>query len=177
MSCTLTISSGVHVGTRNDAASFITWFAASPTTQFSQFTVTAVPKRVGGQTGGQIIVGHAGLKGQPIAFEFNRLTRDVLTDSLAAVQVEDLLGVRTGLSGWKDAVARSGFLANVAWNERDNSTGGLTAFSVWGVLQVVDASVRGSAESMRVVLFPCDALSWIGTGSWFLTPTKYASLS
>jgi hypothetical protein len=173
---TLTISSGVHYGTRNDAVSFITWFAAIPTAQFAPFTVTSA-SRPGVGVGGQAVLGHAGLRGQPIAFEFNRRTRDVLTDSLAAVQVEDLLGVRTGLSGWKDAVARSGYLVNVVWNERDNSAGGLTAFNVWGVLRVEDASVRGFTESMRVILYPCDALTWTGTGNWFLTPTKYAELS
>jgi hypothetical protein len=172
---TLTISSGVHVGTRNDATAFITWFAASPTTQFSPFTITSAA-RSGVGVGGQAVLGHAGITDRPVVFEFQRRTRDVLNDSLAAVVAKDLLNgqPKTTLSGWRDAIARSGFLVNVAWSERRNA-GGSTAFSVWGVLVVEDASVRGFTESMRLVLHPCDALCWLGTGKWFMSPLAYAA--
>ena len=179
--CTLTISSGVHVGQRpeGDPGDFIDWFDAAPTTQFSQFSITAVPRRPGGATGGQGIRGHAGLRGEPIAFEFERLTRDVLRTNLAEINAEALLGgaPRATLSGFRDAAIRSGYLAEFTWRERNNATGALTdEFSVWGVCVVQDSTVRGLEEFMRVLVFPCDAAFWIGTRNWFLTPDAYASL-
>ena len=179
MSCSITISSGVHVGTRDDNAAFVDWFAASPTTRFTTVTLQGVARWAGGRTGGSIITGHAGLGGQPVTFEFERLTRDVLTDSLAAVVTEDLINgrPRTTLSGFKDAMARGGELVKVAWTERRNDGSTPESFEVWGVLVVADATVRGTRESLRVVLWPCDALGWVGTTNWFLTPDKYAELT
>ena len=176
---TVTISSGVHVGTRYDNAAFIDWFAASPTTQFSSFSFTSAGSVPSARTGPQQISGHASLTDLPIEFSVERRARDVLTDSLAAVAVKDLLNgrPRTTLSGFKDAMARSGYLVKVGWSERDNVSGSTNAYEVWGVLQVPDATVRGARESLRLVLWPCDALGWIGTTSWFLTPTEYAALS
>jgi len=172
---TLTISSGVHVGTRDDSTAWTTWFAATTTTQFSTFTLSSTNAV---KTGPQTISGHADLKGNPITFNIERRARDVVTDSLAAVQVEDLLNARprTTLSGFRDAVARSGYLANFAWTERRNDGGTAESFSVWGVVQVTDASVRGLSESLQLTVWPCDLLWWAGTTSCFLTPAAYADL-
>jgi hypothetical protein len=172
---TLTISSGVHVGVRDDTTDWTDWFAASPTTQFTQFALSSAnPVR----TGPQGIAGHADLRGAPIVFQVDRRARDVLTDSLAAVAVEDLLNgrPRTTLSGFRDAVARSGFLANFAWTERRNDGTGAESFNVWGVGVVTDASVRGFTESLQLTVWPCDLLWWTGTTSCFLTPTAYTEL-
>jgi hypothetical protein len=115
--------------------------------------------------------------GAPVAFQVDRRARDVLTDALAAVAVEDLLNgrPRTNLSGFRDAVARSGFLCKVAWSERKNAGGTPESFSVWGVVQVTDASVRGVTESLQVTVWPCDLLWWSGTNTCFLTPDAYPS--
>jgi hypothetical protein len=173
---TLTISSGVHVGTRDDASDFIDWFAATTTTRFSTFTLSSAGAT---KTGPQAITGHADLSGAPIEFQIERRARDVLTDSLAAVVIEDLVGgrPRTTLSGFKDAMARSGELVKVAWSERRNDGGAAESFEVWGVLVVANATVRGLNESLSLVLWPCDALGWVGTTNWFLTPDKYTELS
>ena len=170
---TLTFTSGVHVGTRDDSLPWEDWFASSTTAQFSTFTLSSASTV---RTGPQGVSGHASLRGAPVIFQVDRRARDVLTASLAAVQVEDLLNgrPRTTLSGFRDAVARSGYLCNVAWSERKNS-GGTESFSVWGVVQVTDASVRGLTESLQLTVWPCDLLWWTGTDSCFLTPTAYPS--
>jgi hypothetical protein len=173
----LTFSSGVHVGTRDDTTEWETWFAASPTTQFASFSLTSAGAVVRARTGPQAITGHADLVGGPVIFQVDRRARDVLTDALAVVAVEDLLNgrPRTNLSGFRDAVARSGFLAKVAWTERRNSGGAAESFSVWGVVQITDASVRGVTESLQVTVWPCDLLWWAGTTTCFLTPDAYPS--
>jgi hypothetical protein len=148
------------------------WFDSTPTTRFSSFTLSSANTV---KTGPQAITGHASLKGNPIEFQVDRRARDVVTDSLAAVVVEDLENgrPRTTLSGFRDAAARSGELVNVAWSERRNDGGTAESFSVCGVLVIADASVRGLTESLRLVLWPCDALAWMGTTNWFLCPGAY----
>jgi hypothetical protein len=172
---TLTISSGVHVGTRDDTTDWDTWFAEATTTQFSTFTLSSANTV---RTGPQGITGHASLVGGPIIFQIDRRARDVLTDSLASVAVEDLLNgrPRTTLSGFRDAVARSGYLAKFAWTERRNDGGTAESFEVWGVGVVTDASVRGLTESLQLTVWPCDLLWWTGTANCFLTPDAYADL-
>ena len=172
----ITVSSGVHVGATTGTGPMVSaWFSDTPTAQFAPFTLAGVV-RAGGPAGAQAVLGHADLGG-PIAFEFERFTRDVLTTSLASVAVQELTNGRpkVSLGGWRDAVARSGRLVNLAWSERRNA-GGTTAFNVWGVLEVVDASARAFSESMRVVLHPCDLLSIRNSGSWFASPSAYAEL-
>ena len=175
---TLTISSGVHVGTRDDSMDWTAWFAASTTTQFATFTLASTSATVSRRTGPQAITGHAGLVGGPVIFQVDRRARDVLTDALAAVAVEDLLNgrPRTTLSGFRDAVARSGYLANVAWTERRNDGGTAESFSVWGVIQVTDASVRGLTESLQLTVWPCCMLFHAGTNNVFMCPDAYDDL-
>lgn len=175
---TLTISSGVHVGARGAGAINQAWFADSPTTQFTTFSLTSASTNISLRTGPQGISGHGSLTDLPIAFEFERRTRDVLTDSLAAVAVKDLLngGPRTTLSGARDAVARSGYLASFAWSERRNDGGAAESFTVWGVCRVTTADVRGLRESMTLLIYPCDYLWWTGTETVYTTPTAYAAL-
>lgn len=175
--CGVTFSSGVHVGQRDDGLPWEDWFNAVPTTQFSSFTLVGTPRGPGGKVGGTRLSGHAGLRDRPVVFEFQRLTRDVLTDSLAALHAEGLKNGRpsTTLSGFRDAVARSGFLCNVSWTERRNS-GGAQAFSVWGVVLVEEATVTGVTELLQVTLWPCDLLNWGGTGTFFLSPPAFDAL-
>ena len=176
---TLTISSGVHVGARGTSSINQAWFAASPTTQFTTFGLTSTSADVRLRQGPQSITGHADLVDEPIAFEFSRRTRDTLTSSLAAVAVKDLLngGPRTTLTGARDAVARSGFLAKFAWSERTNAGGVNTDFSVWGIAKVAQPSVRGLSETMTLLVYPCALFWWTGTESAFVTPDAYAALS
>ena len=175
---TLEISSGVHVGARGTSSINQGWFAASATTQFTTFSLTSTSSDVSLRQGPQSITGHADLVDEPIAFEFSRRTRDTLTTSLAAVAVKDLLngGPRTTLTGARDAVARSGFLAKFAWAERTNAGGANTSFSVWGVAKVAQPSVRGLSESMTLLVYPCSLLWWTGTESAYVDPTTYAAL-
>jgi hypothetical protein len=171
----VTFSSGVHVGIRNDNASYTEWFAEDPVNQFEEFKLSSAEAV---RTGPQGITGHAGLVGGPVVFQVDRRARDVLTDSLAAVAVEDLLNgrPRATLSGFRDAVARSGYLAKVAWTERRNDLSYPESFEVWGVVQVTDASVRGTRESLQVTVWPCDLLWWTGTNFCFLSSDEYDRL-
>jgi hypothetical protein len=174
----LVITSGVHVGVRGAGAIQQDWFGSTPTTQFSTVTLTSANASVSMKQGPQAIVGHAGLSDEPIAFEFERRTRDTLTGGLAALAVKDLLngGSRTTLSGAQDAVARSGFLANFAWSERNNAGGAPTDFNVWGVCRIVQPTVRGARETMTLLVYPCAVFSWTGTENVFVDPTTYAAL-
>jgi len=171
----VTFSSGVHVGVRDDSTEWETWFAEATTTQFATFKLSSAETV---RTGPQGITGHAGLRGGPVIFQVDRRARDTLSASLVGIAAEDLLNgrPRTTLSGFRDAVARSGFLAKVAWAERKNAGGTPESFEVWGVVQVTDASVRGLTESLQLTVWPCDLLWWAGTTSCFLSPTAYAEL-
>jgi hypothetical protein len=172
----VTFSSGVHAGARAAGSMTSAWFSATPTTQFATFSLTSASAP---RTGPQGVSGHANLKDAPVEFQVERNARDTLTNNLSLIAVQDMLNgrPRTTLSGWRDAGARSGFLAKVAWSERVNATGALsTPFEVWGVVQVVDASVRGTRENLRVLVWPCDALFFIGTTNWWVTPSAYATL-
>ena len=175
---TLEISSGVHVGARGTSSINQAWFSGSPTTQFTTFSLTSTSSDVRLRQGPQSITGHADLVDEPIAFEFSRRTRDTLTTSLAAVAAKDLLngGPRTTLTGARDAVARSGFLAKFAWSERVNA-GGTNDFSVWGIARVAQPSVRGLSETMTLLVYPVCLLWLAGTESVFAAPDCYAALS
>lgn len=169
---TLTISSGVYVGTRGSGNLTSSWFAGSTTSQFTTFSLTSSNSDVSLREGPQGIVGHADLYDDPVVFEFSRRTRDTITDSLAGVAVKGLLngGPRTTLSGFRDAVAQAGYLAKFAWSERRNDGGAAEAFEVWGVCGVQAPTVRGLNESMQLLVFPCDVLWWAGTNSVFIRP-------
>jgi hypothetical protein len=82
----------------------------------------------------------------------------------------------TTLSGWRDAGVRAGVLAKFAWTERRNTGAGDGSFEVWGVAQVTDATVAGTRESLRILVWPCHALFFIGTTNWWVTPDGYALL-
>lgn len=170
---TITISSNVHVGTRVRGERMNQgWFAATPSELFTSFSFT-------GSTAAQGISGHGSLADAPVEFSIQRRARDVLTDSLASVAAQGMLNGRPfkGLSGWRDALVQSGQLVRVQWSERDNATQAATsAFDVYGVITVTEASVRGLNESLSFVLWPCSALAFVGTNSWLVTPAGYALL-
>jgi len=169
---TLTISSGVYVGTRQAGPLTSSWFAGSPTTQFTTFSLTSTGVGVKLRQGPQGIVGHANLYDEPVVFEFNRLTRDKLSSDLASVAVKNMLNgaPRTTLSGFRDVVAGAGRLAKFSWTERKNAGGAGTSFDVWGVCKVVQPSVRGLSETLQLLVYPCDLLWWTGTDSVFIRP-------
>ena len=172
---TVTISSGVHLGTRDDSEDFIDWFDASPTSQFSTFSFSATATV---KSSAQRISGHAGLRGAPIEFGVERRARDVVSAHLVNVAAEGLLNgrPRTTLSGFRDAVMRSGFLCKVAWSERNNAGGANQAFEVWGVIVVNDATVQGLNERLSFTVWPCCAVAYTGLGSWVLNPECFAEL-
>ena len=174
----LTITSGVHVGSRGTGSIHQGWFAGSPSTQFTTFALTSANADVKLRQGPQVIIGHADLDDEPIAFEFSRRTRDALTSDLADVAVKSLLNgqPQRTLSGSLQAVARAGYLANFAWSERTNAGGANTSFSVWGVARVVQPTVRGLTETMTLLVYPCSLLWWTGTETVFVDPTTYAAL-
>lgn len=176
---TVTITSGVHVGQRGVGSINQAWFASTPTTQFSAITLSSVGGAAQVTQGPQRILGHPGIEDEPVAFEFTRRTRDVLTDQLAAVVVKDLLngGSRATSSGFRDAVARAGFLARFDWCEpRGSSPSSPRQLSLWGVARVSQASVRGLEQNLTLLVYPCSLLWWSRTESVFVTPTAYAAL-
>ena len=176
MSGVLTISSGVHLGVQNGDPVSQAWFDAAPTAQFSAITLSSVSAP---RTGGQTIVGHAGLFHEPISFEFERRTRDVLTSSLASAAVKGLLNgrARRTLSGFQDAVVQQGFLCRFEWSERNNANPeSPNAFDVWGVFEVVTPTVRGLSERMTVRVHPCDLVYLVGTDNVSVAPDAYAAL-
>jgi hypothetical protein len=172
----VTFSSGVHAGTRGAGSMSAGWFGSAPSTQFATFSLTSASAP---RTGPQSLSGHANLKDAPIEFQVERNARDTLTDKLSLIAVQEMLNgrPRATLSGWRDAGVRSGALAKVVWSERVNASGTASSpFEVWGVVQVVDASVRGTRETLRFLVWPCDALFFIGTTNWWVTPSAYALL-
>ena len=176
---TVTFSSGVHAGTR-DASTDMgqAWFNGFTTAQFPTFSLTSVSVDVKSRTGPQAVSGHANLWDAPIEFTVERSARDVVTDFLAFVAVKGLLNGRpfTTLSGWRDAVAQAGYLANVSWTERRNDGGAAESFSVWGVVLVTNATVRGARETLQILVWPCCALFMTGTNTVFVTPDCYDDL-
>ena len=173
MSGVLTITSGVHLGVQDGDPISQGWFDAAPTTQFSPITLSSAsaPK-----TGGQTIVGHAGLFHEPISFEFERRTRDVLTSGLAAAAAKGLLNGRSRrtLSGFQDAVVQAGFLCRFQWSERNNATpASPNAFDIWGVFEVITPTVRGLTERMAIRVHPCDLVYLVGTDNVSVTPDAY----
>ena len=175
MSGTVTFSSLVHVGARDDSLPPSEWFASDPVAQFEQFSLSTDSVA---RTGAQTIVGHADLSDRPVQFTVQRRARDTLSSHLAVIAAKDLLNgaPRTTFSGFRDAVARSGYLATVAWSERWNATASRASYSVTGVVLVTNAAVTGLQEQLQVLVWPCDALGWIGTTAWFCTPSALALL-
>lgn len=166
----VTFSSGVHVGTRNDAAAFITWFAASPTTEFSPVTLAL--------SGVQVLTSAEGRVGdsEPVLLRFEGSGLTSAYDALKAIDSRDVVGgaPRTTLGGFKDAVARSGRLMQISLRLYGDSA----ARTEWGILSGVRNSVAGGERgwSVSAVWQPCDALGLIA-GAWYLSPTAYAELS
>ena len=168
---TVTFSSGVHVGTRDDSTAFISWFAASPTTQFS--TVTLALSDVQVLTS---VEGRAGDR-EAVALRFAGGGLPAAYNALKAIDARSVLGgePRTTLSDFRDAVARSGYLTLMTLRLYGDDA----ARTEWGIVTNVRNTVSGGERGWGVsaVFQPCDALSWVGTTNWFLTPAQYALLS
>lgn len=171
MADTVTFTSGVHVGARGSGAITQAWFAASPTTQFATFTLelsdvqalTSVEGRPG--------------DGEPILLTFQGGGLPAAYNSLKAMDARDLLngGARTTLSGARDAVARSGYLAQISLELEGDSA----PRTEWGIVTQARNRVSGGMRgwSLSCVFVPCDFLWWTGTETVFTNPTAYAALT
>lgn len=165
----VTFASGVHVGARDDAQPFIDWFATTPTTQFSTFSLALASAQVL-----TAVEGRAGDREQ-LLLRFQGRGMATGYDSLKAISARGPLGDRplVGLSGFLDWMAREAYLTQITLR-----LVGDISRTEWGVLSNVRNSVGpGSAWSVQAVFNPCDALGWVGTTNWFLTPTVYADLA
>jgi hypothetical protein len=170
MSDVVTFTSGVHVGTRGAGAINQGWFGETPTTQFATFSLSL--SDVQALTS---VEGRAGDK-EPVLLRFQGGGLPAAYEKLKAVDARDLLNGtgRTTLSGAMDAVARSGFLLEMAL-ELEGDTAPRTE---WGVLSQVRNSVAGGMRgwSVSAVFVPCAVFSWTGTENVFVDPITYATL-
>lgn len=171
MSDVVTISSGVHVGTRVRGERMNQgWFGASPSTLF-----TSIELDLADVQGLESIVNTPEYDA-PVSLRFaGSGLRDALP-LLRGVEARGLLNGQpfTGLSGWRDALAKSGQLVNLSLYLYKDTT----ARSGFGVLTDVQANVEFGARNWSVTarFWPCDALNYVGTLSWFVTPAGYALL-
>jgi hypothetical protein len=165
---TVTFSSGVHTGYPIPFEDFIAWFDPAVTVQFSPVTLALASVQVLTN-----VEGRAGDR-EPVLLRFEGGGLPAAYNALKAIDVRDLQGeVKTTLSGWRDAVARSGFLVEMSLQ----LYGDTVARTEWGILTQVRNTVAGGERGWGVtaVFIPCDALNWLGTGNWFMSPTAYAS--
>lgn len=167
----VTFSSGVHVGTRNDLVAFHGWFAPGLTTQFAPITLALSDVQVLTS-----VEGRAG-DSEPVLLTFRGGGLPAAYDALKAIDCRDLLNgrPRTTLSGFRDAMARSGYLVQMSLQLE----GDTEARTEWGVLANLRNTVAGGQRGWTVsgVFHPCDALGQIGTTRWYLTPTLYVALA
>lgn len=167
---TVTFESGVHLGTRNDAADFIDWFDASPTTQFSPITVAVSSVQVLTSVEGRLG------DGDPVLVQFGGGGLPSAYDALSAVAARGVLNgaPRKTLSGFRDAVIQSGFLLKMSMRLEWDSD----ARSEWGILTNLRNTVQGGQRGWRLsaVFHPCCAVAYTGLGSWVLNPVCFAEL-
>ena len=170
MSDTVTFSSGVHVGARGSGSINQAWFSASPTTQFTTFTLTLAAV--------QALTSIEGRPGdrEPIALTFQGGGLPAAYDLLKAMDARNVLngGARMTLSGALDAVASSGFLAQVTLELEGDSS----PRSEWGIVTQARNSVSGGMRgwTLSCVFVPCCLLWLAGTESVFAAPDCYAAL-
>lgn len=171
MSDIVTISSGVHVGTRVRGERMNQgWFGASPSTLFSPIELDLAYVQ-----GLESIVNTPEYD-VPVSLRFaGSGMRDALP-LLRSVEARGLLNGQpfTGLSGWRDALAQSGQLVKLSLyllNDEEPREG-------FGILTDVQANVEFSQRNWSITarFWPCSALNYVGTLSWFVTPAGYALL-
>jgi len=166
----VTFSSGVHVGTRDDSEAFVDWFADTTTTQFSPVTLALSSVQVLTS-----VEGRAG-DGEPVLLRFEGGGMPTAYDALKAIDSRDVVGgaPRTTLGAFRDAVARSGRLVLMSLRLYGDDA----ARTEWGILTGVRNTVAGGERgwSVTAVFQPCDALGLIA-GAWYLTPPAYAELN
>lgn len=169
MSDTVTFTSGVHVGTRGAGSINQGWFAGSPTTQFSTFSLDLADAR-----GLESII-NTPEHPAPVSLRFAGAGLAQALATLRAIEAQDVLnGPRRTLSGYTDVVARTGFLCQLAvqlYGDEEARTG-------WGVLTDVQSAVEFSQRNWSITarFFPVALLGWTGTESMFIHPTAYADL-
>jgi hypothetical protein len=163
---TVTFSSGVHVGARSDPADWRTWFSATPTVQFTTFTLTL--------DDAQVLTSAEGRLGdrEPVLMRFQGRGMAASYDLLKSVDARALVNgePRVTISGFADAVAREGRLLKAAFQLRSDAV----AREEWGILAGVRNLVDGSGGwSVTATFYPCDLLLWSGTNTVFLSPVAY----
>jgi hypothetical protein len=167
----VTISSGVHVGERDDTLPRMEWFDPYPVEQFTAFTLALADV--------QVLTSVEGRPGdrEPLLMRFQGRGMSTSYDLLKAVDVRELLNgePRTAMSGFKDAMARSGRLVKISmriWRDAYER-------SEWGVLTQVRNQIGGGEGSWGVsaIFMPCDALGLINTTTWYMSPAAYVAPS
>jgi len=106
----------------------------------------------------QSIVGAADLV-QPIVFSVQRPIRTKMRDDLIPIATTFIARApRRTRSGFYDAVIDADAeLVNFAWSELDRTTtGGSAAVDEWGFFQIIRPTIRGTRETLDLVLFPVD---------------------
>ena len=166
----VTIRSGVHVGDRDDTAEFVTWFGATPVVRFSPITLELADHKS--------LIGIEGRLGdrQPVTLQFRGAGMAAGYDQLQALSCKRLLGgqPKTTLSGFRDAGTGKdeGELVQLEMRLYQDAA----VRNEWGVLTQVRNTVRAGSWEVTGIFHPCDALFWIGTTNWFLSPPAYTAL-
>jgi hypothetical protein len=164
VSDTVTISSGVYVGTRGDGPLTSAWFAGTPTTEFTTFTLKV--------TDTQVVAGISGMpsRRKPIMLRLAGSGLSTVEDDLHAIEAYPLLNgqPRRTLSGFLDVVAGKGRLCKLALRLLGDSADR----TEWGVIADLNVEVSGGMHGWTAtcVFYPCDLLWWTGTDSVFIRP-------
>lgn len=160
----VTFSSGAYVGTRQAGPLTSVWFAGSPTTQFTQFTLKVVDT--------QVVTGMQGVPGRrkPVLLRLGGSGLSTVEDDLHAIEAYPMLngGPRRTLSGFLDVVAGKGYLCKMALKVLGDSADRVE----WGVVSDVQVDISGGTRGWTVtcIFHPCDLLWWAGTDSVFIRP-------
>lgn len=164
MSTTVTFSSGAYVGNRGAGALTSSWFAGSPTTQFTAFTLAVAST--------QVVTGMQGVptRRKPVVLRLGGSGLSTVEDDLHGIEAYPMLngGPRRTLSGFLDVVAGKGYLCKMALRV----FGDVADREEWGVVSDVQVDISGGPRGWTAtcIFYPCDLLWWAGTDSVFIRP-------
>lgn len=153
---TLTISGVVYV---NDDA--------STTTRFTAVELTSVGLTSREKLYPQAISGMADLV-EPITFDISRFARKKVVDDLVGIATTFIARPpRRTMSGYIDAVVNDGAeLCKFAWTERDRRDDTTFTQEEHGFFRIVSPTVRGTSESLQLVLYPVDRLRFVNSSTY-----------
>lgn len=111
---------------------------------------------------------------QPIAFTTERFARKKAIDDLRSIAAKFIARPpRRTLSGFIDAVVNDGAeLVKFEWTERDRRDGSTYTQSQFGFFQIGNPTVRGTRESLQLVLYPVNRLRFVNS-STYLSDADY----